>query len=97
MQRSSFHRIKSSRRRAMSENSVIPVLNMRESVLCLLEDNSLSEMLVSANAKHRQWQWKLGSVNGRNFEKLVLNSSLRGDVRNTKLILARGISVLSCM
>lgn len=24
----------------MSENSVIPVLNMRESVLCLLEDNS---------------------------------------------------------
>jgi len=36
-----------------------------------------------------------GDINGRNFEKLVLNSSLRGDARNTKLILARDISALS--
>lgn len=54
-------------------------------------------MPVSASAKQggTTVSGSFGGVNGRNFEKLVLNSSLRGDARNTKLILAWDISALS--
>ena len=40
-----------------------------------------------STCKCRQKQ-EASVVNGRNFEKLVLNLSLRSDARNTKLILA---------